>query len=100
MAAVLARDDDMPACRIREGDTTWGIEGGNDDPVLRTVEGLSIGYRTERERRDPETGLRRLDEVDLWEISLVTFPMLPQARITAVKAMPGPLPAFPAIRPL
>ncbi|MCZ8186528.1 MAG: HK97 family phage prohead protease [Beijerinckiaceae bacterium] len=64
------------------------------------VEGLSIGYRTERERRDPETGLRRLDEVDLWEISLVTFPMLPQARITAVKALPGPLPAFPAIRPL
>lgn len=64
------------------------------------VDGLSIGFRTTRERRDPETGLRRLDEIDLWEISLVTFPMLPQARVTEVKATPDRLPAFPAIRPL
>ncbi len=32
------------------------------------------------------TGLRRLERVDLWEVSIVTFPMLPQARISAVKA--------------
>jgi HK97 family phage prohead protease len=64
------------------------------------VDGLSIGYRTESERRDPATGLRRLEAVDLWEISLVTFPMLPQARVTAVKAMAGRLPPFPAIRAL
>jgi phage head maturation protease len=25
-------------------------------------------------------------EVDLWEISVVTFPMLPEARISSVKA--------------
>jgi len=31
------------------------------------------------------TGGRRLQKVDLWEISLVTFPMLPRARVTAVK---------------
>lgn len=64
------------------------------------IDGLSIGYRSEGERRDPETGLRRIDRIDLWEISLVTFPMLPQARVTAVKAAPGAWPCLPAIRPL
>jgi uncharacterized protein len=49
------------------------------------LDGLSIGYRTEQARKDPETGLRRLDRVDLWEISLVTFPLLPQARISRIK---------------
>jgi Caudovirus prohead serine protease len=29
------------------------------------------------------TGIRRLEKVDLWEISIVTFPMLPQARVGA-----------------
>lgn len=49
------------------------------------VDGLSIGYRTERSRKDPRTGQRRLERIDLWEVSLVTFPMLPQARVSAVK---------------
>ena len=49
------------------------------------IDGLSIGFRAERARKDPRTGLRRLEKVDLWEISIVTFPMLPQARISAVK---------------
>jgi HK97 family phage prohead protease len=43
------------------------------------VDGLSIGFRAEKAR--PERGLRRLLEIDLWEISLVTFPMLPGARV-------------------
>lgn len=46
-----------------------------------TVDGLSIGYRTEGEKRDAATGLRRIEKLDLWEISIVTFPLLPQARI-------------------
>ena len=31
-------------------------------------------------------GVRRILEADLWEISIVTFPMLPEARIGKVKA--------------
>lgn len=54
------------------------------------VDGLSIGFKTERARRDAATGVRRLLEVDLWEISLVTFPMLPQARVSVVKSAPAP----------
>ena len=49
------------------------------------LDGLSIGYRTVRGRTDAKTGVRALLEVDLWEISVVTFPMLPEARVTSVK---------------
>ncbi len=63
------------------------------------VDGLSIGFRTERSRRDPATGVRRLEKLDLWEISIVTFPMLPGARVAAVKQRPpaGTLPLANAI---
>ncbi|QPM89928.1 HK97 family phage prohead protease [Pseudooceanicola algae] len=46
------------------------------------IDGLSIGYRTKRAAKD--TGGRRLlTELELWEVSLVTFPMLPSARVAA-----------------
>ncbi|NYD91402.1 HK97 family phage prohead protease [Sphingomonas melonis] len=50
------------------------------------VKGLSIGYRTQDYEIDRTTGARRLKKVDLWEVSLVTFPMLPEAQITGVKS--------------
>ncbi|MBD3764742.1 MAG: HK97 family phage prohead protease [Rhodobacterales bacterium] len=46
------------------------------------IEGLSIGYRTRRAERDAK-GQRLLAELELWEVSLVTFPMLPEARVAA-----------------
>ncbi|AWM87768.1 HK97 family phage prohead protease [Microvirga sp. 17 mud 1-3] len=49
------------------------------------VDGLSIGFRVERARAERPTGLRRLEKLDLWEISIVTFPMLPGARVDRVK---------------
>lgn len=50
------------------------------------VGGLSIGYRTKEAEIDRTTGARKLKKVDLWETSLVTFPMLPEAQVTGVKA--------------
>lgn len=44
------------------------------------VDGLSIGYRTLRAEAVAGGG-RRLVELDLWEVSLVTFPMQAEARI-------------------
>ncbi|MGE0022763.1 MAG: HK97 family phage prohead protease [Hyphomicrobium sp.] len=52
------------------------------------LDGLSIGFRTVKARRDRATGVRRLDKIDLWEISIVTFPLLPEARITSSKDAP------------
>jgi HK97 family phage prohead protease len=46
------------------------------------IDGLSIGYRTLRATKT-DKGRRLLQELELWEVSLVTFPMLPSARIGA-----------------
>ncbi len=46
------------------------------------IDGLSIGYRTLRAVRN-DKGQRLLRELELWEVSLVTFPMLPSARVAA-----------------
>lgn len=52
------------------------------------LDGLSIGFRAIKGRRDRATGVRRLEKVDLWEISVVTFPLLTEARVASVKARP------------
>ena len=46
------------------------------------IDGLSIGYRTLRSEK-ATSGRRLLHEIELWEVSLVTFPMLPEARVQA-----------------
>lgn len=49
------------------------------------LEGLSIGYRPDIYTINPETGVRHIRQVDLFEISLVTFPANEEAGITVVK---------------
>ncbi len=46
--------------------------------------GLSIGYRAREARPLPRSNLRELRSVELVEISLVSLPMQPLARLTAV----------------
>jgi len=46
------------------------------------IDGLSIGYRTVKAQKN-DKGQRLLSELELWEVSLVTFPMLPEARVGA-----------------
>lgn len=58
------------------------------------LDGLSIGFRTVKARKDAATGVRRIVEADLWEISVVTFPMLPGARVAQVKQGAQPLPTI------
>jgi HK97 family phage prohead protease len=53
------------------------------------LDGLSIGFRTVRAIREPQTGHRRLWQLDLWEISIVTFPMMDRARIDPGGAPPA-----------
>lgn len=52
----------------------------------RVLDGLSIGYRTVRSDVEADSGVRVLRDVDLWEVSFVTFPMQDSARVTAFKA--------------
>ncbi|WP_347313600.1 HK97 family phage prohead protease [Defluviimonas sp. SAOS-178_SWC] len=74
------------------------VEKGREAAALISagaIDGLSIGYRTVTAEKDAK-GQRLLREVELWEVSLVTFPMLPEARVGAK----GDLPAEAALREL
>jgi uncharacterized protein len=54
------------------------------------IDGLSIGFRTVKGRVDPATRVRKLIDVDLWEISIVTFPLLAGARVRAKGSVSSP----------
>lgn len=87
---------------IREDERGLYVEGVLAPGVARSrevhslmktgaLDGLSIGFRTVRSSKEARsgkaarTGVRRILEADLWEISVVTFPMLPSARVSDVK---------------
>lgn len=81
---------------IREDARGLYVEGVLADGVVRArevhqllkngaLDGLSIGFRTVRAKTDAKSGVRRIFEADLWEISVVTFPMLPSARVQNIK---------------
>ena len=59
----------------------------------RAIDGLSIGFRTVRASREATTGHRRLWQIDLWEVSIVTFPMMDAARIAPASAAADEAPA-------
>lgn len=55
------------------------------------LDGLSIGYRAKRSVMGTRSGepRRRLQEIDLFELSIVVFPSNDEARIGTAKARPG-----------
>lgn len=53
---------------------------------MGAIEGLSIGYRTQEYEINEDEGSRKLVKLDLWETSVVTFPMNELANIYAMKA--------------
>ncbi len=64
------------------------VEKGREARALieaGAIDGMSIGYRTIDADRGAD-GARILKQLDLWEVSLVTFPMLTSARVDAIKA--------------
>jgi len=54
------------------------------------LNGLSIGFMSKQWSYDRDSEIRTLTEIELWEVSLVTFPANEQARLTSVKAMVEP----------
>lgn len=83
-----------------EGRLALESEAGREAHALlkaRALTGLSIGFHAVRAARRPGSGGagggRTLHEIDLWEVSLVTFPMLDGARVTRIKSAPDPVPA-------
>jgi hypothetical protein len=63
------------------------------------LDGLSIGFKPVRARRDPVAGVRRLIAIDLWEVSLVTFPLMPEARLFRLAPPPSLLAKYSPDQP-
>lgn len=52
---------------------------------MGALNGLSIGFVSKQWSYDRDSEIRTLTEVDLWEVSLVTFPANGASRVTGVK---------------
>jgi phage prohead protease, HK97 family len=74
--------EDETGLFVRGRILAWTPEGRLVQALVRAgaLDGLSIGFRSRRAHR--EGRLRVLSQIDLWEVSLVTFPMLPGARLS------------------
>jgi HK97 family phage prohead protease len=67
-----------------------GIRQSEEAMVLMrngAIDSMSIGYRVSEAAEEGGGRIRKLMHVDLFEISLVTFPMLEAAKITAMKSI-------------
>jgi HK97 family phage prohead protease len=70
-----------------KGKLALAVTAGRDayeSVKARLVDGLSIGY--DAVRKEMKDGRRHLQEIKLFEVSLVTFPMNPAALVTSVKS--------------
>lgn len=84
---------------MREDETGLYVKGRlliDDDPLAKrahahmkagSLSGLSIGYILNDWEYDRDKGGWLLKEIDLWEVSLVTFPANDEARISEVKSL-------------
>ncbi len=73
-----------------KGQVAMDTTGGRDAAALMrmgALKGLSIGYMTRDSSMDEQTGIRTIKQADLWEVSLVTFPMNPEAQVASVKSV-------------
>lgn len=83
---------------MKEDDVGLYVKGKlliEDDPLARrahahmkagSLSGMSIGYCLEDYDYDQAKGVWMLKEIDLWEVSLVTFPSNDEARVSNVKS--------------
>lgn len=79
-------EEDEKGLRVKGRILTTVRKGAEAHELVKAgaLDGLSIGYRTIKSM--DRNGKRVILQADLWEVSLVTFPMNEMARIDAVKA--------------
>jgi len=78
-------EEDAKGLKVK-GDLNMEIQSAKEKYALmkqKAIRGLSIGFKTMREKW--ENGIRRILEIKLYEIALVTFPAHPKALISSVK---------------
>lgn len=96
------QEDVVGTAFLRETDEALEVDEGKlilDLPAAKDmhtrmkhglVDGISIGYTVpDGGRKFTDDGVRIITDIDLWEISLVTFPANQLARVTSVKSELG-----------
>ncbi len=74
-----------------QGELNTDVQQGKEAYSLLkqgALNGLSIGYQALNWDYDEKTGIRTLNQIDLWEVSLVTFPANAEALVQTVKSLP------------
>ncbi|GAB5387077.1 MAG: hypothetical protein Alpg2KO_00450 [Alphaproteobacteria bacterium] len=72
-----------------KGQLALGTQAGSESRELLkmgALDGLSIGFSPKKWEYDKETDILTLTEIDLWEVSLVTFPANQDATVESVRA--------------
>lgn len=82
--------EDAKGLRVKGQLALDTVKGQEARALLKmgAINGLSIGFISKQWSYDVESDVRTLTEVDLWEVSLVTFPANEKARVTNVKSSP------------
>lgn len=86
---MVEAEEDERGLRVK-GTLALGVQRGKDALELlraRIVTGMSIGFRVVKDSINKDDGSRNLKEIDLWEVSLVTFPANPAAQVRRVKSV-------------
>ena len=80
--------EDEKGLRIKGQLAMETVKGKEAHALLKmgALNGLSIGFMSKEWAYDRETEVRTLTAIDLWEVSLVTFPANEKARVTNVKS--------------
>ena len=80
--------EDDKGLRIKGKLAMETVKGKEAHALLKmgALNGLSIGFMSKEWAYDRDTEVRTLTAIDLWEVSLVTFPANEKARVTNVKS--------------
>ena len=80
--------EDEKGLRIKGQLAMETVKGKEAHALLKmgALNGLSIGFMSKEWAYDRDSEVRTLTAIDLWEVSLVTFPANGKARVTNVKS--------------
>lgn len=80
--------EDASGLRIKGRLALDTVRGKQAHTLLKmgALNGLSIGFVSKQWAYERDSEVRTLTEVDLWEVSIVTFPANQKARVTNVKS--------------
>ena len=80
--------EDEKGLRIKGQLAMETVKGKEAHAVVRlgALNGRAIGFRSNEGPHRRDTAVRTLTAIDLWEVSLVTFPANEKARVTNVKS--------------